>query len=190
MKTNNLTKGDLLDLSNAMNDYEQIREKDKQVEITEERILHLSGKVKYTILRNWGKLKSSAEAVETELNDEFRKLGGIMNNNGTGSFIEEEKVTNLRLKYKKDRDKFAAEVSKLQESAKKASESYADFRKKLRSEDSSETLQDIHGLYPTEDDIELIPDKLMSWYMDRLLLHEPEWSASKKEEDEKDKKKK
>jgi hypothetical protein len=176
-----LTKGDIMDFSAGMAEYNQIKEKDKGVkDITDERLLKLGYKVKYSIIKNHNQLKNEIEVIEEILNDQFRKIGGVIKPDGTGYWTDPQKLEDLRTKHKADKTTFKKEAKKLQDAAEKKAEKYLDFRTKLMEEPITEEKDQpkkfaLMTLAPSAQDVSLLPESLISWYMEKDLFKEPAW---------------
>jgi hypothetical protein len=182
-----LSKGEILEFRAAMSEYDQIREKDKSVtDITDERMLKLGTKVKYSIIKNHNHLKDEFDALDTILNDLFRKEGGISKPDGTGYFLDPDTLEALAETHKKDKAKFKVVAKRLQKEAEINAEKYSKARKALLAEFVTDAKGKpaefkLHGLYPSADDVAILPEALISWYMSKLLFSEPDWGTEESE---------
>jgi hypothetical protein len=162
-----INRKQILKFAGAMNDYDILVEKDKQVKVTEERMIQLSSGVKYTILWNRGKIKNETEAQAKVLEDKFRELGGVQLQNGMATFMDMEKSKEL-----KDRKALKTEMQKLRDQAEKNAKEYTEWEKKYLDEKPDGAI-DIRGIKPTEHDIQILPDSLISIYLELNLCAEP-----------------
>ena len=125
-----LTKRQVRAIGHGMDEYNQLKEKDKNEKITEERILKVGGKVKYAILKNWSKLQSEHEEIMTVITDKFRDLGGRTEKAGEGyiiTYLDNDAMEKAeKISKKTDRKK---EKDKLREKAKENSKKYDEFQK-------------------------------------------------------------
>jgi len=172
-----LTKDDILNLARAMQDWEIAKNKDKSADLRDERILRISTQPKYAIIKNWNKLKGDAEAMEQTINDKFREMGGLMTERG-GVWLDPEKVDSLATKHKKNREKLKAELKILKDAAENSSKEFDEWRKSFGAEQANKGgYSGLLGIKPTEDDMDLIPESVWSWYDDHLLMTVPEFSG-------------
>jgi hypothetical protein len=182
-----MQKAQIVELAEAMNEYDQLKNKDKSVEdITQERILKVSSKVKYALIKNWNGLKAASEAIQEILNDQFKTIGGTLNADGSGHWSDPSVPDELLIKHKNDKAKLVQEMKKIRLDNAEKSEKYSQFRKALLQEDAGEDIKKLMAIQPTEQDIECLPASLIAWYMDNDLLVEPVWPESTSLEDKKE----
>lgn len=191
----NFTNGQIHELALAMQDWDAAKQKDKKIDsITDERILRISSKVKFAIIKNWKILSSVSDTIDEVLNEKFRELGGKIHPNGTGSWGDPTAGEKLLIKHKKDKSKLIDELEKIQTDTRDKQDQYDKYKKSLLAEIVSETKdgelvpQDFTGILsikPTEDDIELLPPSVVEWYLANDLLDEPSWSDEEKPKDDK-----
>jgi len=190
-----IKQGQVLALDQAMADYNNFIKKDKDVAVTEERMIKLSGSVKYTILFNSNKIVKKAEALRTIASDKFRWFGGETKvDDATGftvmRFVKpEEESEKPKKPSKKEKDNTLGEELKKKEDEEEAAkvyskekkEEYEKWSEEFAEEEISEKIE-LRTIKPNTQDIQLLPDSMVSIYMELGLLEEP------KEEGEKGKK--
>jgi hypothetical protein len=175
-----INRKQILKFTKAMNDYDILLEKDKEVKVTEERMIQLSSNVKYTILWNRGKIKNETEAQAKVLEDKFRELGGLLLQNGMVTFMDLKESEKLKEKHKDDKTKLKPEIRKLRDNAEENGKKYSDWEKeyldekppKAKAKKLAENI-DLRGIKPTEHDIQILPDSLISIYLELNLCAEP-----------------
>jgi len=173
----NITNGQIHELGQGMRDYFALVEKDKSInDVTQERMLKITWQVKYTILNNWNHIKKHFETIETIVNDKIREFGGVQLSQGNGmiaiTFSDPEKIRKNNETIK-DKKKLKEANDKISKAAKANADKFNAWHKEFLDSKHTGAQFNLRAIKPIESDIPLLPDRLISAYMELTLFQEP-----------------